>query len=138
MFNALRQILSASLLPMTLSHLPAYGQDNASKANPPSAQKNIENEAQAATAAAIAAIRQGPVEIKFSNQAVLAVPKGYGFVPAAEAARVLKTMGNSPGEGLLGILLPDDETVVGSSWRISKNPATSRTTTRKIGMRTIC
>ena len=119
MFNALRQILSASLLPMTLSHLPAYGQDNASKANPPSAQKNIENEAQAANAAAIAAIREGPVEIKFTDQAVLALPKGYGFVPAAEAARVLKSMGNSPGEGLLGILLPDDET--GGSWFVVAN-----------------
>jgi uncharacterized membrane-anchored protein len=119
MFNALRSIFSAALLAVTLSHLPAYGQGNADKTSPQSAQKSIENEAQAATAAAIAAVRSGPVEIKFTDQAVLAVPKGYGFVPAAEAARVLRVMGNSSGEGLLGILLPDDET--GGRWFVVAN-----------------
>lgn len=119
MFNALRSILSASLLAIMLSQLPAYGQDNVGKASPPAPQKNIQDEAQAATAAAIVAIRNGPVEIKFTDQAVLAVPEGYGFVPAAESARVLKSMGNSPGEGLLGLLLPDVET--GGSWFVVAN-----------------
>ena len=50
---------------------------------------------------------------------MLSVPKGYGFVPAAESARVLKSMGNSSGEGLLGLLLPNDET--GGSWFVVAN-----------------
>jgi uncharacterized membrane-anchored protein len=119
MFQALRTGFSIALLAVTFFHLPAYAQNTADKDSPPSAQIAMEKEAQAATAAAIAAVRAGPVEIKFDDQAVLAVPKGYGFVPAAEAARVMKSMGNSTGGGLLGLLLPDDET--GGSWFVLAN-----------------
>lgn len=116
MFTALRSIVSALILATLLISLPSLAQNNAPNAVP---QTQIEKEAQAATAAAIAAVREGPVEIKLNDQAVLAVPKGYGFVPAAQAARVLKSMGNSSGEGLLGLLLPDDET--GGGWFVVAN-----------------
>jgi uncharacterized membrane-anchored protein len=119
MHHALRIGFSTALLAATFFHLPAYPQNSVDKDSPPSARTAMEKEAEAATAAAIAAIRTGPVEIKFTDQAVLAVPKGYGFVPATEAARVMKSMGNSTGDGLLGLLLPDDET--GGSWFVLAN-----------------
>jgi len=65
---------------------------------------------QAEMNAAIAAARQaqvaGPADVKLGDQAVLKVPQGYSFVPAAESGRLLAAMGNRVGDGLLGLVLP--------------------------------
>lgn len=66
----------------------------------------IENEAQAAFDAAQAVMKRGPAEIKMTDQALLQLPEGFVFVPAHEAGRIMKSMGNSVGEGFLGMIFP--------------------------------
>lgn len=51
----------------------------------------------------------GPAEIRLIDQAVLKLPNGMTYLPAAESARLLQAMGNRPGEGLLGLVLPAGE-----------------------------
>ncbi|WP_148716951.1 DUF2167 domain-containing protein [Chitinolyticbacter meiyuanensis] len=60
------------------------------------------------TAAAKVA-QHGPAHVVLADQAVLDLPKGYAFVPKAEAARMLDAMGNVPGDDLLGLVLPESD-----------------------------
>src|SRR5258706_15287652 len=64
--------------------------------------------AQAEFAAAIEAANKaavnGPSDIKLIDQAVLKLPGGLVYVPAAEAKRLLVAMGNRSSEGLLGMV----------------------------------
>ena len=62
-------------------------------------------EYQAAAQAAIKATVAGPADIKLIDQAALKLPQGLGYIPAAEAGRLLTAMGNRTGEGLLGMVL---------------------------------
>ena len=62
-------------------------------------------EADAAFKAAEAAMTKGPADIKLADQAVLKIPEGHTFIPPVEAGRLLKVMGNRPGEGLLGLVM---------------------------------
>jgi uncharacterized membrane-anchored protein len=63
-------------------------------------------EFQAAALAANKATVAGPADIKLGEQALLRLPKDLGYIPAAEARRLLAAMGNSTGDGLLGMVLP--------------------------------
>ncbi|WP_255992133.1 DUF2167 domain-containing protein [Chitinolyticbacter albus] len=65
--------------------------------------------------AASKAAQHGPAHVVLADQAVLDLPKGYAFVPKAEAARMLDAMGNVPGDDLLGMVLPEAE---GANWFI--------------------
>lgn len=65
------------------------------------ARAEFEAAAQAANRATIA----GPADIKLIDQAVLKLPQGMSYIPAAEAGRLLIAMGNRAGEGLLGMVL---------------------------------
>ncbi|SFI35668.1 Uncharacterized membrane-anchored protein [Collimonas sp. OK307] len=50
---------------------------------------------------------KGPRKIEFSDQATFSLPEGYGFLPAAPAARILRTVGNtSDEESLVGMITP--------------------------------
>ena len=64
--------------------------------------------AQAEFAAAVEAANKaavnGPSDIKLIDQAVLKLPSGLVYVPAAEAKRLLVAMGNRSSEGLLGMV----------------------------------
>jgi uncharacterized membrane-anchored protein len=66
-------------------------------------------ELEAAVDAANAAIQPGPRKIPVAGQAQLDLPKGYGFIPSAPAAKLLKAMGNRPGDDLAGLITPEDE-----------------------------
>ncbi len=70
------------------------------------AQADPRAEAEAAYNAAEAAMTKGPADIKLDDQAVLKVPEGLAFVPSAQAAGLLRVMGNRSGDGLLGMVLP--------------------------------
>ncbi|APV52337.1 hypothetical protein BWI17_07075 [Betaproteobacteria bacterium GR16-43] len=65
-------------------------------------------EMKAAQDAARAAMQEGPKDVKLGAQATLHLPKGYVFIPAAEATRMLKAMGNRPGNDTLGMIFPSD------------------------------
>jgi len=66
-------------------------------------------EMRAAAAAANDAVVKGPTDIDVKHEAVLKLKAGESFVPAAEAGRYLRSMGNSIDETrLVGLVLPDD------------------------------
>lgn len=66
-------------------------------------------EMQAAIEAAGKTKVNGPSDIKLIDQAVLKLPKGFLYVPPAEGAKLLSAMGNRPGEGLLGLIFPEED-----------------------------
>ncbi|KWK30496.1 hypothetical protein WT77_00140 [Burkholderia stagnalis] len=69
-------------------------------------------ELNAAEAAANRAIVQGPAEIAIRNEAVLTLPRGERFIPAAEAVRFLRAFGNKFDEHtLVGMVLPAEPKV---------------------------
>ena len=63
-------------------------------------------EADAAFKAAQAVMTKGPADIKLADQAVIKIPGGQTFIPAAEAGRLLRVTGNRPGDDMLGMVMP--------------------------------
>jgi len=74
-----------------------------------SAAPDPETEVKAAFEAANKTMTRGPADIKLLEQGALKLPEGFVFVPQAEAARLLKAMGNRPGDGLIGLVFPQAE-----------------------------
>ncbi len=68
------------------------------------------NPQEAALAAAVEAaqkvLQRGPQDVPLRDQAVLHLPAGFGFVPAAEAGQYLRALGNVPGDTLAGLVVP--------------------------------
>jgi uncharacterized membrane-anchored protein len=73
--------------------------------------QSAQDEMAAAIADANRAVQAGPQKIPVVAQAQLDLPKGYGFVPSTQAVRLLKAMGNRPGDNVAGLVLPleDDD-----------------------------
>jgi len=59
-----------------------------------------------------AALRPGPADISLHDEAVLKLPKGDVFLPAKEAAILMRRMGNFTNDNFLGVILPED----GGDW----------------------
>jgi uncharacterized membrane-anchored protein len=59
--------------------------------------------------AAQAAMVRGPNTIQLRDQAQLALPDGYGFVPAKEGAAVMDLLGNSTDSRFVGLIFPSSE-----------------------------
>ena len=59
-----------------------------------------------ARAAARAALVRGPASIPLREQATLALPAGFGFVPRAPAAALMQAFGNRVDERFLGLVVP--------------------------------
>jgi uncharacterized membrane-anchored protein len=59
--------------------------------------------------AAGAAMKHGPQTIELRDQARLALPEGYGFVPEKEGAAVMEMLGNSIDSRFIGLIFPDSE-----------------------------
>lgn len=70
---------------------------------------NPQAEMEAAIAEANAAVQPGPKKIPIAGQAQLDLPEGYGFIPAGPSAKLLKAMGNRPGNDLAGLVVPGDD-----------------------------
>jgi uncharacterized membrane-anchored protein len=62
-------------------------------------------EMQAALEAANKAAVSGPTDIKLVDQALLKLPDGLVYIPAAQAGRLLAAMGNRVGDNLLGVVV---------------------------------
>ena len=75
-----------------------------------------DHELEAASAAAYAAMITGPRTVKLIDQAALVLSAEDGFVPKAEAVRLMQVLGNSSGPDMLGLVLPRK---AGGSWFIS-------------------
>lgn len=96
--GALRAL--AALLTLALAASAAAQPTEAAKAEMRAAM-------QAANQAALA----GPADVKLIDQALLKLPDGLVYIPAAESRRLLASMGNRTGDGLLGMVVsPAPET----------------------------
>lgn len=94
-------LLAAAALGLgALAPLPAIADDA------PSPQRQAIEAAQKAAAAAIV---EGPANVPLKDQATLALPEGYGFVPRAQAAALLTLMGNHIGDKFVGLVVPRDK-----------------------------
>lgn len=96
---ALRAASAIVFLLLALSLAPAGAQPAA----PPDPQRAAENKQ------INAAAKHGPVDITLHDEAILTVPKGQVFLPAREAAILLRRMGNFTNDSVLGIILPEGE-----------------------------
>ncbi|MGC3962565.1 MAG: DUF2167 domain-containing protein [Rhodocyclaceae bacterium] len=76
----------------------AYGQ---------SAPAAAESEFEQARDAAAAHQQEGPRDISLGDQARIALPAGYSFIPKAEASRLMQAMGNRVGDGFYGLIVSD-------------------------------
>ncbi|TVO64978.1 DUF2167 domain-containing protein [Denitromonas ohlonensis] len=72
---------------------------------PSLAQADTANELEAASIAATAAQITGPQHVMLGNQAQLALPNGFAFIPAAEGARLMRAMGNQTDDGFMGLVI---------------------------------
>lgn len=72
----------------------------------------LQIEARDAYIAAVKAATAGPHRIALADQGYIDLPKDYLFVPPAEAARFMRSLGNRASSRLLGIVLGPD----GSTW----------------------
>jgi uncharacterized membrane-anchored protein len=60
----------------------------------------------AARDAAKAALVRGPAAIPLKDEASLALPEQFGYIPKREAAELLRLMGNATDDGFMGIVVP--------------------------------
>ena len=87
--------------------------------SPASLAQDAEPEADAGQAiwqAASAAMVRGPNTVQLKDQAQLALPEGYGFVPPKEGAAVMEMMGNQTDERFIGLIFPESEE---SNWFVT-------------------
>lgn len=75
------------------------------KAEAPTPQ---ETAVQQAYQAALAAAKNGPVEIPLKDQAVLKLPAGYAYIPVEQAGSVMRAIGNQVGPNYLGMVVSDN------------------------------
>jgi len=91
--------LSAAVLLLVLAALPPP----ASADDPADARRAA---IKSAAAAARAALVQGPASVALRNQATLALPEHFGFVPQKQGADLMRAMGNRTGEEFVGLVVP--------------------------------
>ena len=78
-----------------------------------------EAEINAAFAAAEKVAVRGPATVKLVDQATLALPAGQVFIPAGEANRIMRALGNTRDPSRFGLVLgtaKDDSWIVDVSW----------------------
>jgi uncharacterized membrane-anchored protein len=106
----------AVLWGLLLPAAPSFAADEPAAAAPaptpatapaPAGASDPRAEAEAAVMAAQKAAITGPHEIALRDQAVLQMPAKFAYIPAEESRRLLKAMGNQPGDNLLGMIVPD-------------------------------
>jgi len=52
------------------------------------------------------AVQRGPRMIALRDQATLALPEGFGYLPTAEASKLMLAMGNDVDENFIGLIVP--------------------------------
>lgn len=66
--------------------------------------------------AAFAAMEHGPSTVALKDQAQMALPAGYGFVPREQGAKLMDVLGNQTDERFVGLIFPEAEE---SSWFVT-------------------
>ncbi len=98
----LSSIVSFAVAVLMATH--AFAADQAEDAPSPAQQQ-----AQAAWQTAGAAMIHGPSTIELRDQAQLALPSGYGFIPQKPAAELMRSMGNRTGDDFIGLIFPESQ-----------------------------
>jgi len=99
----LSRVLAAFLLTFA-----AVAASAASSASSPATAAAWEAERQKALEAVRAAQELGPADIPLRDQGQLHLPKGYLWVPVPAAAQLMRSMGNTTGDGFMGLIVPVD------------------------------
>jgi uncharacterized membrane-anchored protein len=55
------------------------------------------------------AMIHGPQSVTLQDQAKIELPAGYGFVPQAQATKVMEAMGNQVGSSFMGMIFPEGD-----------------------------
>lgn len=110
-------LCTASFIPVSSAQQESVEAEQASESQAAQAANETPDPNAAVWEAARQALVPGPVTIQIRDQANLALPEGYGFVPKAEGAKVMEIMGNSTDERFEGLIYPlsDDS----SGWFIT-------------------
>ena len=96
--------------------MPVFAEEAAPSIEPEAADEATdEQEVDPVWQAAMAAMQNGPATVSFRDQASIALPEGYGFVPREQAAAVMDKMGNTVDERFLGLIFPLSE----GNWFVS-------------------
>lgn len=96
--------------------VPVFAEEAAPSIEPEAADEATEEqEVDPVWQAAMAAMQNGPATVSFRDQASIALPEGYGFVPREQAAAVMDKMGNTVDERFLGLIFPLSE----GNWFVS-------------------
>lgn len=107
--------LAAALLTLVAA-APIHAQTTAQSTPAPSSKEAREAEQRAAWQAASAVATRGPADVTLLDQAVLKLPPRDVFVPKAEAARIMRALGNTINEAtFVGIVVgsgDDDQWIV--------------------------
>lgn len=74
-----------------------------------SAESPVQSEAGRAFEAALQAATHGPADVALRDLATIRLSDPYSFIPAAEAATFLRTLGNTTTEKFLGLIIPKQE-----------------------------
>lgn len=86
------------VLLLTALIAPAFAADPA-----PDARQQAMHQA---ASAAKAALVKGPAKVTLRDQAKLALPENFGFVPQQQAAALMRAMGNTTRDDFLGLIVP--------------------------------
>ncbi len=92
--------IRASLVAMLMSSPIAQAQSDE--------QAEVEDPNRAIAQAAFAALEVGPTNIPIREQANIALPEGYGFMPREHAVKMMEMMGNQTGPTFVGLIYPLD------------------------------
>ena len=100
------RLISAWLVLASMLGSAAHAQDEAAPQDPNAAVWE----------AAFAAMTPGPHDVEVRDQAKLALPEGYGFMPREHAVKVMELMGNQTDERFIGLIFPLSE---GAQWFVT-------------------
>lgn len=92
-----------SVLLMSLS-LQVHAQSSSA----PELQQTAQARINAAFENARSAMQTGPTKVSLKNQASLGIPANQLFFPAKQAKEILFSMGNTPGDDVEGLIVPEE------------------------------
>ena len=112
MNNELTTVFARTLLLSTLACAPLLQAAEPVSPSPSSTTVSPQETAQqnafdTASEAANKTMQQGPTTIPLAGQATLKLPEHYGFIPPAEAKRLMEAMGNNA-DDTLGMVVPQE------------------------------
>jgi uncharacterized membrane-anchored protein len=96
--------LPCLLLTLLLGGVPVQAADTDAPEQPELTP--AEQQRQATWEAAMASMVVGPGTVELRDQATLAIPDGFGYVPQEQAAAVMRLMGNQTDGRFLGLVYP--------------------------------